>query len=161
VTCARISGSTLCNLPCVRYRITDSVLFDKGEHPQYRWSQRWSSWDIVELDTWASNEVKTITVTQDVFGGATFRIQCREFIPVEGDSLARTWKKDGETVYYKRAPYAILNMKETAKEIRRFVARNVGTSISYYILEKKDRLLSKTYAMAYSMVFRSNDFANV
>lgn len=161
MSCARISGTILCKLPCVRYKITDSRLFNKGQHPQFRWSRRWKSWDLVEVNTWASPEIKTITVTQDVFAGATFSIPCREFIPIEGDSLARTWKKNGTIVQYPRAPYAILNMKETANEIRKFVARNIGKSISYYILEKKDPLLSKTYAMAYAMVFRPNDFANV
>ncbi|MCJ1399486.1 hypothetical protein MMC11_002688, partial [Xylographa trunciseda] len=112
-TCARISGPTLRSLPCVRYNIMDSSLFDKGQHPQFRWSQRWSSWDLVEIDTWASPEVKTIMVTQDVLGGSAFKIKCRQFKPLEGDSLARTWKKDGSTVYYQRAPYAILSMKET------------------------------------------------
>lgn len=161
MTCAKLSNATLCKLPCTRYKITNSSLFDKGQHPQFRWSQRWSNWDLVEIDTWASPEVKILTVTQDVFGGATLKIKCREFIHVKGDSLARTWKKDGQSVQYPRAPYAIANMTETGNEIRSFVANKIGTSISYYVLQKKDALLSKTYAIAYNMVSRSNDFANV
>lgn len=80
---------------------------------------------------------------------------------MEGDSLARTWKKNGTTVYYQRAPYAILSMKETGNEMKRFVANNIGASIKYYIMQKQDRLLSSTYAMAYAMVFRPRDFAEV
>lgn len=159
--CAKISRPTLCNLPCVRYNIMDSSLFDKGQHPQFRWSRRWPSWDLVEVDTWSSSEIKTITVTQDVLGGSSMKIRCRKFIPMVGDSLARTWKKDGATVSYQRAPYAILSMRETGKEIKRFVANNISASIKYYILEKQDRLLSSTYAMAYAMVFRPRDFAEV
>lgn len=52
-------------------------------------------------------------------------------------------------------------MRETGDEIRKFVFKNIGNSIKYYIMEKKDKLLSNTYAMAYAMVFRSKDFAEV
>lgn len=116
---------------------------------------------MVEIDTWASTDIKTILITQDVLGGSTYPIRCRKFIPVEGDSLARKWKKNGAPIQYERAPYAILSMKETGNEIRRFVANNVGKSIKYYIIESKDKLLSSTYAMAYSMVFRPRDFPEV
>ena len=116
---------------------------------------------MIEIDTWASSETKTILITQDVLGGSTYSIRCRKFIPMEGDSLARKWKKNGAPIHYERAPYAILSMKETGNEIRRFVANNVGKSIKYYIFQTKDKLLSSTYAMAYAMVFRSRDFPEV
>ena len=161
LTCLKLSKPTLANLPCVRYKITDSRLFDKGKHPQYKWSKRWPSWDMIEIDTWRSAEVKVITVTQDVLGGSTFDIPCREFIPVEGDSLERTWKKNGVTQYYPRAPYAIANMKETGNAVARFVANNIGSSIKHYINVKNDKLLQSTYSMAYAMVFRSAQFAQV
>lgn len=92
---------------------------------------------MVEIDQWRSTEVKVIIVTQDVLGGSTFDIPCREFIPVEGDSLQRTWKKNGVTQYYPRAPYAIANMKETGKAVQHFVASNVGSSVKHYINVKE------------------------
>jgi len=52
-------------------------------------------------------------------------------------------------------------MKETGNEIKKFVAKNIGSSIKYYIMEKKDELLSSTYGMAYDMVFRSYAFPKV
>jgi hypothetical protein len=116
---------------------------------------------MMEIDTWQSAEVKVITVTQDVFGGSTFDIACREFIPAEGDSLERTWKKDGVTQYYPRAPYAIANMRETGDAIARFMASKTGPSIEHFINVKTDKLLQSTYAMAYAMVFRPTRFAQV
>ena len=116
---------------------------------------------MIEIDQWRSPDIKVITVTQDVLGGSTFDIACREFIPVEGDSLQRTWKKDGITQYYPRAPYAIANMKETGKAIARFVASNIGSSIRNYINSKNDRLLQSTYGMAYAMVFSPAQFPQV
>ena len=154
-TCLKLSRPTLANLPCVRYKITDSRLTDKGEHPQYKWSKRWPSWDMTEVDTWRSAEVKVITITQDVLGGSVFNLQCREFIPVEGDSLERIWKKRGITQFYPRAPYAIANMKETGDALARFVANNVDSSIKHYIDVTNDKLIQSTYLMAYAMAFRS------
>ena len=116
---------------------------------------------MTEIEQWRSPETKVITVTQDVFGGSTFDIVCREFIPIEGDSLQRTWKKNGVTQYYPRAPYAIANMKETGNEIGRFVANNIGLSIKRFIEVKNDKLLSSTYAMAHAMVFRPLSFTRV
>ena len=159
--CSQLSKPTLVELPCVRHKITDASLFDKGQHPQYKWSRRWSSWKMVEIDTWQSEEIKIITVTQDVFGGDTFSLACREFVPLEGDSLSRMWKRDGVTQYYHRAPYAIASMKKTAKEIGRFVANNIRSSIKYYIDTKVDKLLQMTYAMGYNIVFRPHAFPAV
>ena len=161
LTCLELSRPTLANLPCVRYKITDSRLSDKGEHPQYKWSKRWPSWNMIEINTWRSADVKVIYITQDVLGGSTFEIRCREFIPVEGDSLERIWKKRGITQKYPRAPYAIANMKETGDAVARFVANNVSSSIEHYISITTDKLLQSTYSMAYAMVFRSAQFAQV
>lgn len=110
---------------------------------------------MIEVNTWRSAEVKVITITQDVLGGSVFNLQCREFIPVEGDSLERIWKKRGITQYYPRAPYAIANMKETGDTLARFVANNVGSSIKHYINVTNDKLIQSTYLMAYAMAFRS------
>lgn len=161
LTCLELSKPTLARLPCVRCKITDSRLFDKGEHPQYKWSKRWPSWDMTEVDTWRSAEVKVITITQDVLGGSTFNLPCREFIPVDGDSLERIWKKRGITQNYPRAPYAIANMKETGDAVARFVANNVSSSIENYIDVTNDKLLQSTYSMAYAMAFRSGQFTQV
>ena len=159
--CQSLSKPTLVNLPCVRYKITDSRLFDKGQHPQFKWSKRWSSWKMVEIEQWRSPETKVITITQDVFGGSTFDLVCREFIPIEGDSLQRTWKKNGITQYYPRAPYAIANMRETSNEIKRFVTNNNASSMKHFIDIKNDKLLRSTYAMAHAMVFRPLQFTQV
>ncbi|KAL2044247.1 hypothetical protein N7G274_002952 [Stereocaulon virgatum] len=103
---------------------------------------------------WQTAEVKVITVTQDVFAGSNFDIACRKFIPAEGDSLERIWKRNGVTQYYPRALYAIANMRETSDAIARFVATRTGPSVQHYINVRHEKLLQSIYAMAYAMVFR-------
>ena len=116
---------------------------------------------MVEVGTWASGDVKIITITQDVFGGFTFDLCCRQFVPIEGDSLERKWCKDGITQLWPRAPYAIANMKDTGKTVARFVATNTGSFIKHYINVENDRLLRTTYTMAYAMVFQPARFTEV
>ena len=111
--------------------------------------------EIVEITQWRSQETKTITITQDV-GGSSYDLRVREFIPQEGDSLARTWKTNGVRKYYYCAPYAIVNMEQTGIELMRFVDKNIETSIQYYI-DDTHKLFWPTYAMA----CRQSQFAEV
>lgn len=134
-------------LACQRFKVSDSQLVDKAEHPKFIWSQRWTSMKIVEIDQWYSPEVKTITITQDV-GRATYDLQVREFVPVKGDALVRAWKTNGVEKYHDCAPYAIMNMAQTGDEIARFVDNNIENFIQYYI-RGDDELLWGTYSMAY------------
>lgn len=102
---------------------------------------------IVEIQEWESPDVKTIELTQDV-GGASYKVNVRKFIPVEGDSLERKWTTNGERRSYRCATYAIVNMKETGQQMLKFVEDNITTAIAYYIGDS-DELLRETYSMAY------------
>jgi len=102
---------------------------------------------IVEIQDWATSEVKTVELTQDV-GNAVYKIHVRQFVPVEGDSLERKWKTNGDQLSYKCSPYAIFNMEETGRKLTEFVEDQMKTSIEYFIGES-DELLRCTYAMAF------------
>ena len=101
---------------------------------------------IIEIAEWQSADVKEVAITQGV-GGACYNIQVREFIPKEGDSLARHWCNYGVSHSYECAPYAIANMHETAQELVQFVNHNVVAAIEYYI-DETDQLIRNTYVMA-------------
>jgi hypothetical protein len=101
---------------------------------------------IVEIDAWKSDDVKTITLTQDV-GGAEYSLQVKEFLPLEGDALARTWNSRDGTRSHPCAPYAIADMRAMGEVLVKFVDSNIGTFISHYI-NKNDRLMYQTYEMA-------------
>jgi hypothetical protein len=110
---------------------------------------------IVEIDGWASEKTKTITITQDV-AGIKYDIQVRKFIPLPGDFLARKWKTNGIEQSYECTPYGIANMKQAGRTLANFIDRTLGDQICYYI-DESDGLLRKTYMMAY----RYSNFANV
>jgi len=146
-TCQGVSSTTLSKFPCLRYKITDAALFDKGIHPQFIWSERWKQMKIVEIQEWETSEVKMVELTQDV-GSTSYKVKVRQFTPIEGDSLVRRWKTNGESQFYKCASYAIVNMKETGKQLMRFVEENMKAWIAYFVSES-DELLQSTYDMAF------------
>ena len=111
--------------------------------------------EIVDIRNWASTEIKTISITQDV-GATSYDVKVREFIPLEGDALARKWKTDGVEQSFVCAPYGIADMKEAGSTLSKFADQTLGTAISFYI-DESDDLLRDTYRMAY----RYSRFAEV
>lgn len=111
--------------------------------------------DISDIKRWASKTVKTITITQDV-AGTSYDIGVRQFIPVEGDSLARKWNTNGVEQSYLCAPYAIANMREAGRKLAQFVDSTLEDALCFYI-DDSDKLLRNTYSMAY----RYSQFAEV
>jgi len=103
--------------------------------------------EMVDIKDWRSQDIRTITVTQDILG-TTWQFKVREFIPIEGDSLERRWKTNGVQQTFQCAPYGIADMKEAGETLINFADATLGTSISYYI-DETDKLLRNTYAMAY------------
>lgn len=106
---------------------------------------------VVEIDEWRSSEIKTVTLTQDV-GDATYELQVREFVPVEGDSLFRAWRTKGVEKKHAVTNYAISNMAQTGLLFAAFAEKNIGAFIKFYI-DRNDTLMWNTYCMAYKYSF--------
>jgi hypothetical protein len=144
--CLTCQTTTVSLVPCLRVQVVDSKLFAKGDNPRSSWSQRWTAWKIDEITMWKSAEVKTIMITQDV-GGTSYSLRVREFIPLQGDALGRTWSTNGGQVHHLCANYAVENMDGTGPELARFVTNSIYASIEHYIA-REDGLLWHTYTMA-------------
>ncbi len=102
---------------------------------------------IVEIKEWETSEVRTVELTQDI-GNAVYKVNVRQFIPVEGDALERKWTTNGEARSYKCSSWAIVNMRETGQQLMKFVEDHIKTSIEYFI-GNSDELLRSTYDMAF------------
>jgi hypothetical protein len=98
-----------------------------------------------DIDTWASDTIKTVTITQDV-GDLCYEVGVREYIPYPEDPLARIWKSNGVQMRHPCTPYAIADMQEAATILKSFAEDNVEQFMDYYI-DKTDDLLSLTYNM--------------
>ncbi|KAJ8130806.1 hypothetical protein O1611_g2822 [Lasiodiplodia mahajangana] len=155
LTCKMVTETALSRPICVRKKVTEAKLFAKGEHPQFRWSQRWKSMKPIDIKNWASSEVRTIWVTQDV-AGLKYPLRVRKFIPIPGDSLQRNWSTNGVEKHYDCTNYAIENMLEAGRDLEKFVDGSIALSIDYYI-DKSDWLLHQTYHMALKHSSESKD----
>ena len=133
-------------MPCVRYRLTEAKFVTTADHPPFLWSQRWKENKIVELQTWASDEIKTIILTQDVEGGF-LPLKVRQFIPEAEDELHRTWSIGGVERRHRCATFAIANMADTVPTLLALIQNQVVTFIVHYV-QANDGLLRATYVAA-------------
>jgi hypothetical protein len=103
--------------------------------------------DVVDITDWASHEIKTIRITQDVDDNA-YDLQVRKFVPQLGDHLQRRWKTKGVDQSFECTPYGIADTQQAGKTLAEFADRTLKSSIDFYISENEP-FLFKTYCMAY------------
>lgn len=133
-------------LPCLRYKIQDARLLDQAACPRSSWTVRWKTMDVIDIQTWASERIRTINVTQDV-AGLAFDIKVRRFIPEPGDALARKWKTNGVEQSFECAPYGVADMAEAGRTVALFVDTTLDDQLAFYI-DESDKLMRDTYMMA-------------
>ncbi|KAK5449278.1 hypothetical protein LTS15_008820 [Exophiala xenobiotica] len=151
--CRNLRRPTLAGLPCFRYIITDASLYREQNAPYALFTKRWSTMEMIDIDLWQSPETKTITITQD-FGGTSYDLQVREFVPLPGDLLEEVWTDNGIIKTHKIPPYAIADMEAAAKAIQGFVDRSMYAYIAK--TAKEDSLLWDTYLMAFRQLGSAN-----
>lgn len=109
--------------------------------------------DLVDIDTWASPQVRTILVSQ-IFLEAPYEVEVREFVPVEGDMLEEMWTS-GDSVKRHAIPrYAICDMEKTATALEAFIDRSIYIYIIGAIFNL-DILLWYTYYFAFRHIGRA------
>lgn len=148
LTCQRVSRKTLSGLPCLRYLITDASLYREQRAPYQLFSQRWQSMDLVDIDLWASDEIRKIEISP-VFVNAPFELEVRRFVPFEGDMLQEKWTDENRNIKtHDIPPYAIASMEATAQAFQSYVDRNISTYLVGAI-GNLDVLLWTTYTTAF------------
>ncbi|KAK7422988.1 hypothetical protein QQX98_001278 [Neonectria punicea] len=149
LTCKRVSAPRLIHYPCLRKRLTDTSYVTAKSDPGLFWTKRWKSLDVVDINHWASPEVKMIELTQ-ANSSLRWAFRVRQFVPQEGDSLERTWlsKQTGVRKYHPVTPYGLLSMKEAAKSFSKSLDNDMDTIIDE-IAGVEKTWLAETYRMAH------------
>ncbi|KAL8296753.1 hypothetical protein RB597_006057 [Gaeumannomyces tritici] len=154
IRCMRLqlaNKPVMCKLPCLRWIITDSSLYREQDRPYQMFSRRWQSMDLVDMDTWASPQTRTISVSQ-IFLEAPYEVEVREFVPVEGDMLEEMWTSGDAVVKRHAIPrYAICDIKRTATVLEAFIDKSIGVYINGAIFNL-DTLLWSTYIFAFGHI---------
>lgn len=99
--------------------------------------------EIVDIDHWASNDIRTITVSQ-VFLHAPYNVEVREFQPDERDTLVSN--TDGRN--HRLSPFAIADMQRTASTLEALVDTHTPAYIQG-ALKESDIMVWRTFMFAF------------
>ncbi|KAM7205453.1 hypothetical protein V8F20_003222 [Naviculisporaceae sp. PSN 640] len=149
LTCKRMTGPTLCKMPCYRYIITEALLYREQKAPFQVYSRRWQNMDIVNIpsDGWASDQIRTIVVSP-IQTFAPFQFRVREFIPVDGDLLEEQWMTASGPQKIQLPRYAVADMLEAARDLKTYIETNVWNYLNASV-QQLDPLFWETYFMAF------------
>ncbi|KAK7928360.1 hypothetical protein PG985_005358 [Apiospora marii] len=147
LTCKNMRGPTLSKMPCLRYKITDAMLYREQETPYRIFTSRWKNLDIVDIDEWASDDIKIVEISQN-FLDAPYKAKVREFIPVEGDALEERWESNGCPRSHPIPRYGLADMHEVAEMMKGWTDRNIFTYICGAV-GGLDDFFWETYMMAF------------
>ncbi|UKZ55082.1 hypothetical protein TrVGV298_008899 [Trichoderma virens] len=149
LTCKKVENTKAARLPCLRYKITDMILYKPGAVPGYEWTQRWNKNNSEPIQLWASREVKVIHISV-YFSNSFLPLHVRKFVPQDGDKLERTWDYQGTKKSVAIPPYALVDLEAGKSAYTRYI-RDSMTDIFRNMLGDTDSLLYKTYLQAWHM----------
>ncbi|PKS06558.1 hypothetical protein jhhlp_007306 [Lomentospora prolificans] len=150
LTCQKVSSNTkIRRLPCLRYKITDVRLFKPGQVRGFEWTRRWRDNVVDNISHWASDEIKTIQVSEG-YTGRPVELRVRKFIPQDGDKLERSWVANGAKKSVTIPPYAIVDLEAARNAYSEHIDRGIVDCFSA-IVKPRNTLLWKTYVLAWKM----------
>lgn len=129
-------------LNCLRWKIIDVRLFKPGPVKEQAWTNRWKDGVMDEIGTWDSAELKSIQVTEG-YTGKSVKLQVRQFRPVPGDSLERTWI-DANKVKRRVPipPFAIVNLDDARAAFDRYIKVGLQDCCNRLLGPRDELLLS-------------------
>lgn len=162
ITC-QISKPGFCRLPCIRLKITDTSLFRLGllAHIQatetylslmlplvsaddFLWTRRWLGKGVKDINTWEAPKMKQVNLIQHD-GDDPITVTVKKFVPIEGDAVSYHWQTLEGTRSLFCAPYALANVQEASRELKRHIKQSATSYIERFITGKS-QILSATYA---------------
>jgi hypothetical protein len=142
LTCKK-SRTRVTKLPCLRWKLTDIRIFRPGQALGFEWTARWSDSVLEDISIWAHGKPKTIEVTEGLVS-VPLPLQVAEFIPLDGDTLERSWVVSGVKKSVRLPPYAIFNL-EAAKTSYLDYINSRGAEFVQAAIDMDDSLLWATY----------------
>ena len=134
---------------CVRWKVANLSLCRDQATPWPDWTTRYDSMKAQNLTGWASDEVKILQLSHKI-KDASYTLSVRKFIPIPDDMLFETWfdKSVGEFKRHYIEPYAVVDMEDLHREMRRYVNNNIAQFV-VGVVGLSDEMLWKTYETAF------------
>ncbi|KAG6109170.1 hypothetical protein E4U14_003323 [Claviceps sp. LM454 group G7] len=147
LTCLKVANTKAGRFPCLRYKITDIKLFKSGQVPGFEWTQRWANNIADPIQKWASTEMKVIHIST-TYSKKTIELQVRQFVPMEGDKLERTWVHQGTKKSVTVPPYALMDLDAGKKAYLKHIYASMGDTLQL-VAERSRGLVRMTYIQAF------------
>ena len=136
-------------LPCLRYKITEiTVSRTDDDRGALELTKRWHGFDMKDIGDWASSECREIQLSLSVCS-SPITINVRKFRPMPGDVTYRCWRDGNVTKKTDIEPYALENIRKSAKDVTSYLHDNAVKSL--VTLSEDDAMSSitrETYRMA-------------
>ncbi|CAH0026566.1 unnamed protein product [Clonostachys rhizophaga] len=142
LTCKKVANTRAGRFPCLRLKITDVKCYKPGQVPGYEWSKRWIDTVPGPIQKWASTETKIIKISEG-FSDETLDVVVKEFIPIEGDKLERSWYHNGEKKTVSIPPFALVELETVKAAYLRHIHRSMNQAFAK-ILGRRG-LIYRTY----------------
>ncbi|KAL2113315.1 hypothetical protein VUR80DRAFT_4640 [Thermomyces stellatus] len=151
-TCQNVSKESrkvVHKLPCLRYKITEiRVSRADDDRGSLGLTKRWHGFDMKDIDDWVTPECRTIQLSLGVCS-TPITIRVRKFRPIPGDVTYRCWRDGNVTKKTDIEPYALENIRESAKDVIAYLYNNAVKSL---VALSKDESMSsitrETYRQA-------------
>ena len=137
-------------LACLRWKITDVRLFKPGQVKGHEWTNRWRDSVVDDIGSWASSDIRTISVTEG-YTGRSVKLLVRRFQPQEGDRLERSWVSGGVKKSVPIPPYAIVDMEAAKSSFDDYIKDGL-VKCCEQLLGPRHEFLWKTYVLAMALM---------
>ena len=135
-------------LPCLRWKLSNTVLCKPGPVPGYEWSRRWQVDKEYQIRNWENQEEKEIYLA-DSFNMIVVKLRVRRFVPQVGDKLQRTWDHQGVRHSVDIPPYALIELEKGSQEYSENLMSERSLGVMFkQLLGPPDGLIFKTYQWA-------------
>ncbi|KAI1330183.1 hypothetical protein F5Y16DRAFT_48701 [Xylariaceae sp. FL0255] len=154
--CSNIHSATtkkiIHRIPCLRWSISDTVLFRAGG---LGLTKRWVGVRVEDIPPhdWKGDKTFTIDIGVSLLPeipGSPMKLVVRQFIEADGDELWRHHKnEEGKIEEIVLPAYALANVTETIKTYQDYITENAEVAIRYYVEDEGiDELVKETFSIA-------------
>lgn len=99
-------------------------------------------------------ETRTIYISEG-YSKNTMELQVRQFVPLEGDKLERTWDYNGKKKSVRIPPFALIDMDKARKAFAQHVDLNINDTLKK-VTATEAKMMRATYGEAFRLGHRQD-----
>lgn len=130
-------------------------MFRPGQVPGFEWSRRWLDNMVEPIQHWASDETRTIRLSEG-YSSKGLLLTVRQFVPIVGDKLERSWVYKGVKKSVKVPPFAVVDTAAVRQAYHTYITESMEETITT-IMEESSPLLKEVYTQTWKESINSSN----